>query len=334
MAGYAAGARTWSASGVLCGISDDVAVVEQPDGVTVATDLRSGAELWRTAGAPCAPSGPKMAGSVGHELVFSSAGGPAVRATHVRSGESIALDTGRLDLRVDRVLGVVGDVYVVQGMADGRGYLLGLTPGGVAWQQQGDFEAQECLVIGTAVACRTMFERHAVRDATTGATIVAETALEPLGDVYWASDGFIVTDGSPTTSSGQAYAWTGEDRGRVHEAHQPTAPSSEGVLFTLADLSRASRVEAVAADGRPVVVEPRVQELEVVATGARLPEGTVRGLTAAGDVLLVTTPDGSPLVRADGTRIAELAEDSLNARAIGGYAVGFHEGGVSVLVPG
>ena len=32
--------------------------------------------------------------------------------------------------------------------------------------------------------------------------------------------------------------------------------------------------------------------------------------------------------------VATLEEDSLNARTIGGYAVGFHDGGVSILIPG
>ena len=82
------------------------------------------------------------------------------------------------------------------------------------------------------------------------------------------------------------------------------------------------------------MVAPSVAELRVVATGAELPEGTVRGVNAAGTVFFVTRTDGSALMRADGSTVATLEEDSLNARTIGGYAVGFHDGGVSILIPG
>lgn len=337
IADYAAGARRWNGEGTLCGISEGVAVMERNDATVVATDLRTGSELWRGEGITCVPSRPKMAGSVGGGLVFSkvtTATGHGIRATHVTSRQAITIDTGDFGFRVDRVLGSVGDAFLLQGMSGTQAYLIALASNQVVWKQAGDFQAQECVLVDKVVACRTLYERYAIWDAATGKAIVPDTRLEPLSDVLWASDGFIVTDPSPLTRSGRAYDYSGTSHGRVAEVHQPTAPSSDDVRYPLADLSRPSRVEAVAQDGTPAVVAPSVAELRVVATGAELPEGTVRGVNAAGTVFFVTGTDGSALMRADGSTVATLEEDSLNARTIGGYAVGFHDGGVSILIPG
>lgn len=332
---YAGGSTSWSADGLMAGVSFSRSVVAlSSDDALAGLDLSSGQELWRVDGAICG-DGAVIDGNA-YCVEYTDTESALLR---------IDLDTGSVDAFYAAPI-VIHSVTPL-GERDGNVILAAGDPGGtrllsialdgsgiINWQTVYPEVGVDCYLLSTHIGCSgyksTAF---GVVDASTGEFTVQQdlnTADEER--VVWVWDGYTLPQGWFDNEERPVFDFNQNEVGRVRPGGEPLTPSSTNrVFFTVEDLMMGGTVQAVDADG--TVVADYANGTVLQPSGHKLPtDGSVVAVSADGSLLAAEVEYGRyEIYDRDGNEVNDFGGGDTNMTIVDGLVVSWDPSGPTIV---
>ena len=290
-------------------------VDSDPGHEVVGIDARSGVQRYSISDINCSGAAESTLRSGIVECIGSRGTDRYLASLDVATGRLLVVT--ELDPQVSRVVTVAaGDLLVVKTVTGQGTSLVAYRDGSQVWERPLDHADAVCTVAEDAIACDDS-EGYQIFGLADGQVQVEWTELASGEGFHLATDGYAIT----TESDQRTYLFdfTGENVGTAQTFRVPEYPSrTQGVLYTLADLSQSAPVIAVDSNGS-IVVGRDGDRLVYAASGDKS-DGTVIAVSADGSQILVS-PDGSAVRFVDGNGVGsgkDLGPDASSVSVVDG----------------
>lgn len=337
---YASGVSgTYEPGGDVCAVHDGIAVHTTADG-TVATDMRTGRDVWSMPALSCED------GSLNNTVSFGNMqdGGTLygiqlddknlvhLVAVDIATGDAEdaatypeLLDPLQIVQASDDALVFTGGQYDSLDDAAGPGtsVVFALEDGDLSWVTEIPGSAW-CLPVRAIIVCDDPVGGYDVIDAADGSVIGAEPAGPGLQRIVWGTDGFIFAEHTAEEGAiGTTFDARGEETAKPAPFEVPEAPPTYTAQFPLAAYDQDHPVAAFSSDGEATLFHEPTQYLRPDGSELEL-EGfpALDAATPTGSAFVFTDHGaGAPphLVRLDGTIVHTFAPGGIST--IGGYLV-------------